>query len=172
MTGRRWSDGLHQAVEAKEGVKIQQESITYATITLQNYFRMYDKLSGMTGTAVTEAEEFEKSTSSRSWSSPPTARWSATTRRLVFRSHRAKLNAVVEEIDEKHETGRPVLVGTVSIENSEYVSDMLTRRGIKHEVLNAKHHEREAEIVAEAGRGRRDHRDEHGRPWHRHHARW
>ena len=153
MTGRRWSDGLHQAVEAKEGVKIQQESITYATITLQNYFRMYDKLAGMTGTAVTEAEEFDKIYKLDVVVMP-------TNRDMVridgddvvYRTLEGKFRAVADEVEEAHETGQPVLVGTVSIENSEYISDILKRRGIPHQVLNAKFHEKEAAIVAQAGR--------------------
>jgi preprotein translocase subunit SecA len=153
MPGRRWSDGLHQAVEAKEGVKVQQESLTYATITLQNYFRLYDKLAGMTGTAVTEAEEFFKIYKLDVVIIPthmPMVREDETD--LVYRTERAKFDAVVEEIEEVHEEGRPVLVGTVSIEKSEYLSELLKRKGVQHNVLNAKHHEREAAIVAEAGR--------------------
>ncbi len=153
MPGRRWSDGLHQAVEAKEGVKIQQESLTYATITLQNYFRMYDKLAGMTGTAVTEAEEFYKIYSLEVVVIPtnePMIREDTTD--LIYRNERAKFDAVVKEIEEKHGAEQPVLVGTVSIEKSEYLSELLKRKGIKHQVLNAKYHEKEAGIVAEAGR--------------------
>ena len=153
MFGRRWSDGLHQAVEAKEGVKVQQESITYATITLQNYFRMYEKLAGMTGTAVTEAEEFHKIYKLEVVVIP-------TNREMVrddyddvvYRTLKGKFQAVADEVEEMHKSGRPVLVGTVSIENSEYLSDILKRRGIPHQVLNAKFHEKEAHIVAEAGR--------------------
>ena len=153
MTGRRWSDGLHQAVEAKEGLKVQQESITYATITLQNYFRMYDKLAGMTGTAVTEAEEFDKIYKLEVVVVPtnrPMVREDDDD--FVYRSLRAKFDAVADEVEDMHEAGRPVLVGTVSIENSEYLSDLLKRRGVQHEVLNAKFHEKEAAIVAQAGR--------------------
>ncbi len=153
MPGRRWSDGLHQAVEAKEGVKIQQESLTYATITLQNYFRMYEKLAGMTGTAVTEAEEFYKIYSLDVVVIPtnePMIREDATD--LIYRNERAKFDAVVKEIEERHKEEQPVLVGTVSIEKSEYLSELLKRKGIKHQVLNAKYHEKEAGIVAEAGR--------------------
>ncbi|MGB2695417.1 MAG: preprotein translocase subunit SecA [Dehalococcoidia bacterium] len=153
MPGRRWSDGLHQAVEAKEGVKIQQESLTYATITLQNYFRIYDKLAGMTGTAVTEAEEFFKIYKLEVIIIPtnqPMVRDDQTD--LIYRNERAKFDAVVEEIEEMHESGQPVLVGTISIEKSEYISELLRRKGIKHEVLNAKFHEKEAGIIAEAGR--------------------
>jgi preprotein translocase subunit SecA len=153
MPGRRWSDGLHQAVEAKEGVKIRQESLTYATITLQNYFRLYQKLAGMTGTAVTEAEEFYKIYKLDVVVVPthmPMVREDHTD--LIYRNERAKFDAVVEEVEEEHEEGRPVLVGTVSIEKSEYLSELLKRKGIAHNVLNAKHHEREAAIIAEAGR--------------------
>jgi preprotein translocase subunit SecA len=153
MVGRRWSDGLHQAIEAKEGVPIQQETITYATITLQNYFRMYEKLAGMTGTAVTEAEEFHK-IYKLDVVVIPTHREMVREDEddLVYRTAQAKFRAVVEEVEQLQRTGRPVLVGTVSIENSEYLSEMLRRRGIKHQVLNAKYHEKEAAIVAEAGR--------------------
>jgi preprotein translocase subunit SecA len=153
MPGRRWSEGLHQAVEAKEGVKIQSESQTLATITFQNYFRMYDKLAGMTGTAETEAEEFAKIYNLEVVVIPtnqPMVRDDFAD--LVFRSQKGKWNAVADEIAEEHERGRPVLVGTVSVEISEMLSEMLKRRGIKHNVLNAKFHEREAEIVAQAGR--------------------
>jgi preprotein translocase subunit SecA len=153
MFGRRWSDGLHQAVEAKEGLKVQQESITYATITLQNYFRMYDKLAGMTGTAVTEAEEFDKIYKLDVVVVPanrPTVREDEDD--FVYRTLQGKFRAVVDEIEELHKTGRPVLVGTVSIENSEYLSEMLKRKGVEHEVLNAKFHEKEAHIIAQAGR--------------------
>ena len=152
MFGRRWSDGLHQAVEAKERVKIQQETITYATITLQNYFRLYEKLAGMTGTAVTEAEEFDKIYKLDVVVVPTNM---AMVRQdhpdLVYRFETGKYDAVVDEIVERNKRGQPVLVGTVSIEKSEYISELLKRRGIKHEVLNAKHHEREAAIVADAG---------------------
>ena len=152
MDGRRWSDGLHQAVEAKEGVQIQQESITYATITLQNFFRLYEKLAGMTGTAVTDAEEFHEIYKLDVLVIPthrPMVRDDAPD--LVYRSQREKFNAVVGEVIERHEEGRPVLVGTVSIEDSELISDLLRRRGVDHEVLNAKQHQREATIVARAG---------------------
>ncbi|GAB4330209.1 MAG: preprotein translocase subunit SecA [Dehalococcoidia bacterium] len=152
MPGRRWSHGIHQAVEAKEGVAIQRESITYATITFQNFFRLYDKLAGMTGTAETEAEEFAKIYGLDVVVIPtnrPMIREDHSD--LVFLNEKAKFDAVVEEIIEKHQQGRPVLVGTTSIEKSEYLSTLLTRRGIPHEVLNAKQHEREAQIVAKAG---------------------
>jgi preprotein translocase subunit SecA len=153
MFGRRWSDGLHQAVEAKENVKIEQETQTLATITFQNFFRMYKKLAGMTGTALTEEEEFRKIYGLDVIVIP-------TNRPMIRKDHpdvvyktvRAKFNAVVDEIAERHKAGQPVLVGTVTIENSEYLSRMLTKRGIEHNVLNAKHHEREAEIIAQAGR--------------------
>ncbi len=152
MEGRRWSDGLHQAVEAKEGVPIQQESVTYATVTLQNYFRMYETLAGMTGTAVTEAEEFSE-IYSREVLVIPTHRDLARTdlADLVFRRGRGKYAAVVDDIVQKHQAGRPVLVGTVAIESSELLSEMLLQRGIDHEVLNAKQHEREAHIIERAG---------------------
>jgi preprotein translocase subunit SecA len=153
MPGRRWSEGLHQAVEAKEGVKIQSESMTLATITFQNYFRMYDKLAGMTGTAETEAEEFNKIYGLEVVVVPtnqPMVRDDFAD--LVFRTQNGKWNAVVDEIVEEHDRGRPVLVGTVSVEISELLSELLKRRGLKHSVLNAKFHEKEAEIVAQAGR--------------------
>ena len=152
MEGRRWSDGLHQAVEAKEGVQIQQESVTYATITLQNFFRLYEKLAGMTGTAVTDAEEFHEIYKLDVLVIPthrPMVRDDAPD--LVYRSQREKFNAVVDEVMERREEGRPVLVGTVSIEDSELLSDLLRRRGVDHEVLNAKQHAREATIIARAG---------------------
>ncbi|HET6380759.1 MAG TPA: preprotein translocase subunit SecA, partial [candidate division Zixibacteria bacterium] len=153
MPGRRWSEGLHQAVEAKEGVKIQSESRTLATVTFQNYFRMYDKLAGMTGTAETEAEEFAKIYGLEVVVIPTNRPMIRTDYAdLVYRTQKGKWNAVIEEIVEEHEKGRPVLVGTVSVEVSEMLSEMLKRRGIKHNVLNAKFHEKEAEIVAQAGR--------------------
>jgi preprotein translocase subunit SecA len=153
MLGRRWSDGLHQAVEAKEGVKIQQETVTYATITIQNYFRLYDKLAGMTGTAWTEREEIYTIYGLDVAVIPtdqPMIREDHTD--LVYRTEKGKFQAVLEEIEELHRQGRPVLVGTVSIERSEYLSEMLRRKGIPHEVLNAKHHEKEAAIITQAGR--------------------
>ena len=153
MQGRRWSDGLHQAVEAKEGVKIERENQTLATITLQNYFRMYEKLSGMTGTAETEAEEFG-TTYNIDVVVIPTNR--AMVRKdnsdMIYRTLPEKWDAVVDEIKELHGRGQPVLVGTVSVENSELISDRLKKVNIPHNVLNAKYHEREAEIVAQAGR--------------------
>ncbi len=153
MFGRRWSDGLHQAVEAKEGVKIEEETQTLATITFQNYFRMYKKLAGMTGTAMTEEEEFRKIYNLDCIAIPtnkPVIRIDHPD--VVYKTMRAKFKAVADEVAERHRRGQPVLVGTVSIEKSEYLSKLLTQRGIKHQVLNAKHHEREAEIVAQAGR--------------------
>jgi len=153
MPGRRWSDGLHQAVEAKEGVKIQRENQTLATITFQNYFRMYKKLAGMTGTAETEAAEFNK-IYKLDVTIIPTNR---PLRRLemqdiVYRTEEEKFRNAAKEIKERHETGQPVLVGTVSVEKSERLSGILKRMGVRHEVLNAKNHEREAFIVAQAGR--------------------
>src|SRR4051812_23709039 len=172
MQGRRWSDGLHQAVEAKEGVKIERENQTLATITLQNYFRLYDKLSGMTGTAETEAAEFD-ATYKLEVAVIPTNKEMVRKDNsdVIYRTLPEKWDAIVEEIVERHETGQPVLVGTVSVENSELISRRLSKAGIRHRdeegniliegdgtipnyhhVLNAKHHEREAEIVAQAGR--------------------
>jgi len=153
MPGRRWSDGLHQAVEAKEGVRIERENQTLATITFQNYFRMYEKLAGMTGTAETEAEEFAK-IYKLDVTVIPTNRPLVRVNHpdVVYKSEREKFNAVVEDIIERTTQGQPVLVGTVSIEKSEQLSKLLKKRGVRHEVLNAKYHEREAEIVAQAGR--------------------
>ncbi|HEY7253320.1 MAG TPA: preprotein translocase subunit SecA [Methylomirabilota bacterium] len=153
MPGRRWSDGLHEAVEAKEGLKIARENQTLATITLQNYFRMYDKLAGMTGTAATEAEEFAK-IYELDVTVIPTNRTLLRVNHadVVYKTEREKFDAVANEIAERHAQGQPVLVGTVSIEKSERLSKLLKKRGISHQVLNAKYHEREAEIVAQAGR--------------------
>ena len=151
--GRRWSDGLHQAVEAKEGLKIQRESITYATITLQNYFRMYKKLAGMTGTAETEADEFHKIYGLDVTVVPtnvPMVRENSSD--LVFQTEEAKWRVVTNDIAELHKQGRPVLVGTTSIEASEALSERLRRQGVAHQVLNAKNHEHEAAIVVQAGR--------------------
>ncbi|MFA4836202.1 MAG: preprotein translocase subunit SecA [Dehalococcoidia bacterium] len=153
MLGRRYSEGLHQAIEAQEGVKIQRESITLATVTFQNFFRMYEKLAGMTGTAVTEAEEFHKIYKLDVVAIP-------TNKDLVrieyndqiYKTQEGKFRAVVREIEEQHNLGQPVLVGTVAIETSEHLSEMLTKRGVPHQVLNAKQHEKEARIIAEAGR--------------------
>ncbi len=153
MPGRRWSDGLHQAVEAKEGVKIANENQTLASVTFQNYFRMYNKLSGMTGTADTEAAEFAK-IYNLDVNVVPTNRQMIRQdyADVVYRTEKEKFLAIVEEIKECHERGQPVLVGTISIEKSEKLAGLLNRNGVKHNVLNAKQHEREAEIVAQAGR--------------------
>jgi len=153
MKGRRWSDGLHQAVEAKEGVKIERENQTLATITLQNYFRLYEKLSGMTGTAETEAGEFDSTYKLEVVVIPthmPMIRKDNPD--MIYRTLPEKWDAVVDEIKERYEHGQPVLVGTVSVENSELIARRLLRVGVPHNVLNAKYHEREAEIVAQAGR--------------------
>ncbi|HEY8632945.1 MAG TPA: preprotein translocase subunit SecA, partial [Candidatus Limnocylindrales bacterium] len=153
MPGRRWSEGLHQAVEAKEGVKVQRESVTMATITFQNYFRLYDKLAGMTGTAMTEAEEFHKIYELEVVAIPTHRDMIREDEAdLVFRNEMGKFNALIDEIAEMQTAGRPVLVGTISVEKSEILSTMLGRRGIKHETLNAKFHEKESGIVAQAGR--------------------
>jgi preprotein translocase subunit SecA len=153
LYGRRYNEGMHQAIEAKEGVEIKQENQTLATITLQNYFRLYDKLSGMTGTAMTEAAEFQK-VYKVGVVPIPTHRPMIRDDRsdVIYKSEKAKFSAVVEDIDERHRRGQPVLVGTVSVENSEILSQMLRRRGIPHSVLNAKYHAKEAEIIAQAGR--------------------
>ncbi|MCR4408519.1 MAG: preprotein translocase subunit SecA [Anaerolineae bacterium] len=153
MHGRRYSEGLHQAIEAKEGVPIQRENLTLATITLQNYFRMYEKLAGMTGTAATEAEELHKIYGLDVTVIPtnkPVIRKDYPD--VVYKNQQAKFRAVVQEIKELYQRGQPVLVGTVAIETSEMLSEMLRREGIPHQVLNAKHHEREAAIIAQAGR--------------------
>jgi preprotein translocase subunit SecA len=152
MFGRRYSEGLHQAIEAKEGAKIQRENITLATITFQNYFRMYDKLAGMTGTAATEAEEFYKIYKLDVVVIPtnkPLIRYEYTDR--IYRTEETKFRAVVREIEELYHQRRPVLVGTVSIEKSEYLSEILMKKGIPHQVLNAKQHEKEAGIITQAG---------------------
>ena len=153
LEGRRWSEGIHQAVEAKEGVKIKEENQTLATITLQNYFRMYDKLSGMTGTASTEAAEL-MNTYGLAVVPIPTNKALVRLDQadLIYKGETAKFEAVVEDIAEKYESGQPVLVGTISVEKSEYLSRMLAKRGIEHQVLNAKQHTREAQIVTQAGR--------------------
>jgi preprotein translocase subunit SecA len=153
LEGRRWSEGIHQAVEAKEGVKIKEENQTLATITLQNYFRMYDKLAGMTGTASTEAAELGNTYELQVVPIPtnkPTVRNDQAD--LIYKTEQAKFGAVVDDIVERHEKGQPVLVGTISVEKSEYLSRQLAKRGVQHEVLNAKQHTREAMIVAQAGR--------------------
>ena len=152
MPGREWSDGLHQAVEAKEGVKIKQETTTLATITYQNFFRLYNKLAGMTGTAKTDEEEFLSIYNMRVVEIPtnkPVARIDEED--LIFGTKEAKYKALIEEIKELHEKGQPVLVGTISVETSELISKRLKAQRIRHEVLNAKNHEREAEIIAKAG---------------------
>jgi preprotein translocase subunit SecA len=153
MPGRRWSDGLHQAVEAKEGVKIESENQTLATITFQNYFRMYDKLAGMTGTADTEAAEFHEIYKLDVVVIPtnrPMVRKDQSD--VIYKTEKEKFKALIDDIAERYEKGQPVLVGTISIENSEILSGLLKKRGVPHHVLNAKHHEKEAEIVAQAGR--------------------
>lgn len=153
MEGRRYSEGLHQAIEAKEGVKVQKESMTLATVTFQNFFRMYNKLAGMTGTAKTEEEEFQRIYNLDVIAVPtyrPVQRVDESD--LVYRGEAAKFKSVLDDIEEAHKRGQPVLVGTVAIETSERLSAMLKRRGIEHEVLNAKNHEREATIIAQAGR--------------------
>ena len=152
MEGRRWSEGLHQAIEAKEGVRIQEENVTLATITLQNYFRLYEKLAGMTGTAKTEEKEFVEIYGLSVVEIPtnvPIAR--ADQNDLIFKTKEAKFDAVIEDIVERHEAGQPVLVGTIDVETSEFLSQLLQRRGVPHTVLNAKQHEREAEIITDAG---------------------
>src|SRR5262245_139144 len=152
MEGRRWSEGLHQAIEAKEGVKIQEENVTLATITLQNYFRLYDKLAGMTGTAKTEEKEFVEIYNLHVVEIPtnvPVARDDKND--LIFKSKEGKFVAVMRDIKERHEKGQPVLVGTIAVETSEYLSELLSRQGIPHNVLNAKEHAREAEIIKDAG---------------------
>ena len=153
MPGRRYGEGLHQAIEAKENVTVQRESVTYATVTLQNYFRMYDKLAGMTGTAATEAEEFYKVYKLDVVVIPTNRELDREDHPdLVFKTEAGKFKAAADQIKELHEAGRPVLVGTVSIERSEQLSELLARRGVPHEILNAKNHQREAEIIAEAGK--------------------
>ncbi len=152
MEGRRWSEGLHQAIEAKEGVPIQEENQTLATITLQNYFRLYEKLGGMTGTAKTEEKEFVEIYDLHVVEIPTNV---AVARRdendFIFKTKEAKFAAVIDDIEERHATGQPILVGTIAVEASEYLSELMTRRGIKHNVLNAKEHERESEIIKDAG---------------------
>lgn len=153
MLGRRYNDGLHQAIEAKEGVKVEHESKTLATITFQNYFRLYKKLSGMTGTAMTESQEFSEIYKLDVVEIPtnkPLIRKDNPD--VIFQTERAKYKHVIEQIKACHEKGQPILVGTISIEKSELLSKMLKRAGIPHNVLNAKNHEREAEIIAQAGK--------------------
>jgi len=152
MPGRRYSEGLHQALEAKENVKIERENQTLASVTFQNYFRMYEKLAGMTGTADTEAAEFKEIYDLEVMVIPTNMPMIRTDHAdVIYRTEKEKYDAAIEEIKELHKQGRPVLVGTISIENSEKLSTMLSRKGVKHHVLNAKHHEREAEIVSQAG---------------------
>src|SRR6184192_1382188 len=152
MEGRRWSEGLHQAVEAKEGVRIQEEFVTVATITLQNYFRLYEKLAGMTGTAKTEEKEFVEIYDLHVVEIPTNVDVARDDRNdLIFKTKEAKYDAVIEDIRERHEQGQPVLVGSISVEVSENLSQLLQRQGIPHNVLNAKQHEREAEIIKDAG---------------------
>jgi preprotein translocase subunit SecA len=153
LEGRRWSEGLHQAVEAKEGVRIKEENQTLATVTLQNYFRMYDKLAGMTGTAATEAGEFAHTYGLEVVSIPTNVSMiRADHADLIYKSEKAKFEAVADDIQECYERGQPVLVGTISVEKSEHLSGLLQRRGIQHAVLNAKQHEQEAHVVTQAGR--------------------
>lgn len=153
MPGRRWSDGLHQAIEAKEGVEVKSENQTLATITFQNFFRMYNKMSGMTGTADTEAVEFKKIYNLDVIVIPTNKQIARLDHQdVVYKTERAKFKAITEDIKERSKSGQPVLVGTISIERSEMLSSWLKKEGIRHDVLNAKHHEREAEIVAQAGR--------------------
>ena len=153
MYGRRYSEGLHQAIEAKEKLEVRRESKTLATITFQNYFRMYNKLAGMTGTAMTEEEEFRHIYNMNVIEIPTNKPIQRNDMHdVVYKNRKGKYNAVIEEIEQFHKMGRPILVGTISIEDSEYISKLLKRTGIPHEVLNAKHHEREAEIVAQAGK--------------------
>jgi preprotein translocase subunit SecA len=152
MEGRRWSEGLHQAIEAKEGVRIREENVTLATITLQNYFRLYEKLAGMTGTAKTEEKEFVEIYDLHVVEIPtnePVARLDEND--LIFKTPEAKFQAVLDDIVERHDAGQPVLVGTIAVETSEYLSELLKRKGIPHNVLNAKEHEREGEIIKDAG---------------------
>jgi preprotein translocase subunit SecA len=152
MEGRRWSEGLHQAVEAKEGVRIQEEHVTLATITLQNYFRLYEKLAGMTGTAKTEEKEFVEIYDLHVVEIPTNeAVIRVDENDYIFKTKDAKFTAVIEDIKERHERGQPVLVGTIAVETSEHLSQLLTRAGITHNVLNAKQHEREAQIIKDAG---------------------
>src|SRR5437899_1804548 len=152
MEGRRWSEGLHQAIEAKEGVRIQEEHLTMATITLQNYFRLYEKLGGMTGTAKTEEKEFVEIYNLNVVEIPTNVSVARLDRQdLVFKTKEGKFDAVARDIKERSEAGQPVLVGTIAVETSEYLSQLLTRQGIKHNVLNAKEHAREAEIIKDAG---------------------
>lgn len=153
MIGRRYNNGLHQAIEAKENVRIANESKTLATITFQNYFRMYKKLAGMTGTAMTEEKEFQEIYNLDVITIPtnmPMIRLDYND--TIYKNEMAKYRAIVEDIKESNKKGQPVLVGTVSIEKSEKISNILKKEGVRHEVLNAKHHEKEASIIAQAGK--------------------
>src|SRR5438270_165193 len=153
MEGRRWSEGLHQAIEAKEGVKIQEENVTLATITLQNYFRLYEKLGGMTGTAKTEEKEFVEIYGLHVVEIPTNVAVARDDKNdLIFKSKEGKFEAVIRDIKERHQKGQPVLVGTIAVETSEYLSELLKRQGVPHTVLNAKEHAREAEIIIDAGK--------------------
>ena len=152
MEGRRWSEGLHQAIEAKEGVRIQEENVTLATITLQNYFRLYEKLAGMTGTAKTEEKEFVEIYGLNVVEIPTNVQVAREDNNdLIFKTKDSKFDAVIEDIAERHEAGQPILVGTIDVETSEHLAQRLERRGVPHSVLNAKQHEREAEIIKDAG---------------------
>src|SRR5687768_916939 len=152
MEGRRWSEGLHQAIEAKEGLKIQEEHVTLATITLQNYFRLYEKLAGMTGTAKTEEKEFVEIYNLHVVEIPTNVNVARQDKNdFIFRTKEGKFQAVIRDIKERNELGQPILLGTIAVETSEYLSQLLERQGIKHNVLNAKQHEREAEIIKDAG---------------------
>jgi preprotein translocase subunit SecA len=152
MEGRRWSEGLHQAVEAKEGVRIQEEHVTLATITLQNYFRLYEKLAGMTGTAKTEEKEFVEIYGLNVVEVPTNVQVARDDKNdLIFKTTNGKFEAVIRDIEERHQKGQPVLVGTIAVETSEYLAELMKRRGIPHTVLNAKEHERESEIIKDAG---------------------
>jgi preprotein translocase subunit SecA len=170
--GRRWSEGLHQAIEAKEGVAVQQESRTFASITFQNYFRLYEKLAGMTGTAVTSSEEFYKVYGLNTVVVPTNKQ---SQRKdlddLIFQTESGKMKAIAKTVKELHEKGQPVLIGTVSVEKNELLAAHFNQEGIPHEVLNAKNHEREGEIIAQGGAARRGHgRDQPCRPRYRHQA--
>ncbi len=169
LPGRRYSDGLHQALEAKEGVEIERETQTLAAITLQNYFRLYKKLAGMTGTAATEAEEFYRIYHLDVVSVPTNKKMIRDDKAdLIFLTKNAKYKAIVADVKERHEKGQPVLIGTIAIETSELISDVLTANGVPHDVLNAKHHQREAEIVEHAGEfGQSNYCNQYGRPWNR-----
>src|SRR5256885_15231645 len=153
MEGRRWSEGLHQAIEAKEGVKIQEENVTLAPITPRNYFRLYEKLAGMTGTAKTEEKEFVEIYNLHVVEIPTNVAVARDDKNdLIFKSKEGKFQAVIRDIKERHEQGQPVLVGTIAVETSEYLSELLKRQGIPHSVLNAKEHASEAQIIMDAGK--------------------